>query len=59
MKRYLLMGTRWEGLDIEQLLLRVPGKREKRTACGGRPWGIVIPKKETDLDDDSIPDAGT
>jgi hypothetical protein len=40
-----------ESLDVEQLLISVPGKREKRTACGSRLWGIVIPKKETDLDD--------
>jgi hypothetical protein len=58
-RRFLLKGTRWEGLDIEQLLLRVPGaKREKRTACRVRVWGLVIPKKQTDLDDGSKPDEG-
>jgi energy-coupling factor transporter ATP-binding protein EcfA2 len=46
-KRFLLRGTDWYGMDCEQLLLRVPGaERRQRIVSRQRIWGIEIPARE-------------
>jgi hypothetical protein len=46
-QRHLLRGTRWERIQIDQLLMRLGGASHDQQRCGGlRPWGIVLPWPE-------------
>lgn len=44
-QRELLAGTRWAEIQIDQLLVRLPGARREQQRCGGmqRPWGVSLP----------------
>ena len=44
--RVLLKDSDFKWLQIEQILLRVPGaKRVQQRIAGKRPWGVCIPRK--------------